>query len=60
MFDINIREGVPSDGHAIVQMAAKLSEHEGVSPPIFDKDIFARFGFGADRRFGVLVPEAGR
>ena len=35
MLDINIREGVPSDGHAIVQMATKLSEHEGVSPPIF-------------------------
>ena len=58
MLDINIREGVPSDGHAIVQMATKLSEHEGVSPPIFDKDRFARFGFGKNKRFDVLVAEA--
>ena len=59
MLDIRIREGAPSDGQAITEMAAKLSEHEGVSPPIFDEERFTRFGFGAEKRFDVLVAEAG-
>ena len=59
MLDIRIREGVPSDGQAITEMATKLSEHEGVSPPIFDEEKFKRFGFGAEKRFDVLVAEVG-
>ena len=59
MLDIRIREGVPSDGQAITEMAAKLSEHEGVPPPIFDEERFKRFGFGAEKRFDVLVAEVG-
>ena len=59
MLDIRIREGAPSDGKAITEMAAKLSEHEGVSPPIFDEERFERFGFGTEKRFDVLVAEVG-
>ena len=59
MLDIRIREGAPSDGKAIIEMAAKLSEHEGVSLPIFDEDRYERFGFGAEKRFDVLVAEVG-
>jgi len=38
-------------------MVAALSAHEGEPPSPFDADSFRRYGFGAERRFDLILAE---
>ena len=58
MIDIKIRQGAPSDGYVIAQMAIKLSLHEGEKPPLFGETEYQRFGFGKEKKFNTFVAES--
>ncbi|MBO6561869.1 MAG: GNAT family N-acetyltransferase [Nisaea sp.] len=58
--EFDIRALQQEDAERVAEMAAKLSDHEGMPPPPFGPDDVIKYGFGPAKRFDGLVADNGK